>query len=230
MSPLMSPRMSPPAEGVRVPVPSNTLEWWHAEKALTPAAWVGQLRGLTLLGVGTPTVAADGAFFRGRPAAQTFATGKYWSGTFSAVALTGTRPWIYVVARSRTIDATSRNIVVISGGGIELGIIRNRTSSATGVWNAAASVTSAGAGDTSVHKYSTWLDGTNLNLKLDTSTTQAVYAPALLADLTTVTIGTSPLAGGREHDASIVLLVIAAGKPPTAEEAALDAYSAATWF
>lgn len=211
------------------PLPSGSIAAWHSELSCTPAAWVDYIGARSMVGTGTPVVAADPGFFNGRQVAQAAQSGKSWSGTFAALALTGTRPWVYCVARSRTLDATSRNLIVVSGGGIELGLLRNRNTNASATWNAAASVVAAAAGDTNAHKFSTWLDGVNISFKLDAPIATNIYAPALSADITTVTVGTSPLAGGREHDVSVAYLLIAAAKPAAAAESALDAWSLAYW-
>lgn len=212
------------------PLPSLAVAAWHGELQCTPPAWVDYIGGRSMVGTGTPVVAPDPGFFNGRQVAQAAQSGKSWSGTFAALALTGTRPWIYCVGRSRTLDAvTSRNILVVSGGGIELGLLRQRTPSASAIWNAAASAATAAAGDTSPHKFSTWLDGALLNLKVDAALASSLYAPALLADVTTVTVGTSPLAGGREHDVSIAYLLFCGAKPSAGEEAALDAFALSYW-
>ena len=211
-----------------LPISVTPIEYWHGDFQLTPSAWVGQLGGRSLTGTGTPVVGADGAFFNGRPVAQTAITGsKYWSATGLTVAATGTRPWMYSIARARTLDATSRFLVGGGGGAIAHGL-RARTANFRSLWNSAASNDTAGAADTNPHRFSTWLDGTSISLRVDGTSVTAAYTPALTADLTEIYVGKNPVAADT-GDSSIAFFLICSAIPTASEITALDAWSLRYW-
>lgn len=206
-------------------IPSTAIAMWHSEIACSPTAWVDQIGGRSLTGVGTPVVSADGAFFNGRTVAQAAITGsKTWLATFSALAVIGSRPWLYAVGRSRTLDATSRHLVATNG----VNGLRARTTGFRSLWNSAGSNDSAGAADTNPHILSTWLDGTNINLRVDASTVSAAFGAAITADMVSIAVG-QDTAGGAISDASVAFYLIASSKPSTAEILALDTWAKSYW-
>lgn len=210
-----------------VPLPASAIEYWDSELQCSPSAWVGQIGGRTLVGTGTPTVAVDGAFFNGRVAAQTASSGKYWSGTFAALAPAGSRPQVYTVARSRALDAATRAIVGGGNGGTAFSV-GQRTTSRRAVWNNSQLV-SNGVGTTNPGKWASWFSGTHVNLDIDGVLGQTIDASAMSVDLVDVNVGQQNGASQGHGDSSVVFYLICGSAMSGAEKTALDAYALYRW-
>lgn len=208
-------------------IPSAAVFMLHSEIACSPTAWVDQIGGRSIAGVGTPVVAADGAFFNGRVVAQSAITGsKSWLGTgLGTIVAAGTRPWIYCVARARATDAVTRFFVGTNG----LNGLRARTTSFRCLWDSTGSLDSPGASDANVHQLSTWVTASATNLRLDqTTTSTGGYTAALVANITAVGIGQDTL-GANIMDASVAFVLICSSLPSTAEFLALDTWAKSYW-
>lgn len=208
-------------------LPTSALFMLHSEIALTPTAWVDQIGGRVLAGVNTPVVGADGSHFNGRQVAQCAITGsKTWLGTaLGTIAAAGSRPWIYCVARARTLDATSRYVVATNG----INALRARTTNFRGLWDSTGSIDSPGAADTNAHQLSTWVTASVTALRLDQTTgTSGGYTAAMVANMTAVGIG-QDTAGANIMDASVAFVLICGSVPTAAEFATLNGWAKPYW-
>lgn len=210
------------------PLPASSIDYWHSELQLTPAAWVSQMGARSLPGVNTPVVAADGGFFNGRTVAQSALTGgKAWLGTgLSTIAAAGTRPWLYCVGRARTLGAGGRSMVATNGSNA----IRYFVGDFRCLWNSAGSQASTFPVDTSHHRFSTWVDavaGTAIRVD-STQNASAGYTSAIAVDITAVAVGQNT-AGAEIGDVSVAFFLICSAVPSGGEMTALEAWSLAYW-
>lgn len=221
--------------GYRPPLPATVVEFWHSEISCSATAWVGQVGGRTLTGANTPTVAADGTFFRGRPVAQATATGtKNWrNASLGTVLASGTRPWAYVIGRFRSTAGTTTIASYGRPAGSHDLSIQN-VSGAPAIVRAfffgTAASSSPTANDTNPHRFKAWLDGTNANLTVDTTNYTAATAASLAGNVPAVSVGINAADGSTGGcDCSVAFYLLCSAKPSAAEEAALDAWASAYW-
>lgn len=213
----------------RPPLPASAVEYWHSELQCTPSAWVGQLRGSSLPGNGTPIVAVDPGFFGGRVAAQAALSGKFWaSATLPALATTGTRPWLYAVGRLRT-TAEATAVVVGAGGTTALAsLVLTSPVLVVGFNNGTTQVGSPPA-DTNVHRWKFGADGVNANLIQDDTAYTTPYAGSLPENCVAFAVGANPAGFNFPCNCSLVFALICSSQPTPAEFAALDAWAMAYW-
>lgn len=213
----------------RPPLPATAREYWHSELQCTPAAWVGQITGLSMAGGNTPVVAVDGAFFNGRVVAQTErATPRYWANYAAGTVLaTGTRPWKYTIARMRVIDQG-----VITSFGLassddmsSLGVVGGNFASYS---NGGSGYLIFGPRNTNPHRAKEWREAPNRYLDMD-GTVVSVADGGLIANATGVSAGVSAAIVTSGADASIAFYLLCTAKPTDPEIAALDAWSLAYW-
>ena len=222
-----APRVSAP---LYPPLPANAIAMWHAEMDCSSTAWIDQIGGRSMAGINSPVVAADGSFFNGLPVAQPASSGKYWRVTgLPTLAASGTRPWVYCVGRTRVLDGVSRNLVGAGDGTgtKDFGLVQ-RTSSKRTIWNN-TQLAADGAGDTNPHRFASWFDGVNVNIRVDGTNFPTADTSSLGTNWTEVSVGYQNAASQGHGDVSIALYLITASAPSGPEEAALDAYTLAKW-
>jgi hypothetical protein len=212
------------------PLPAAIHSWWSGSHGMTPANAFDQMpTGITLLGtsvlaVDLPIVGLDPGFFNGQPVGQ-FNRNAYWGRTgLVTTLLAGDRPWIYYVARVRSIVPAIQSL-----GGIGVGIAAQAYPNfgvgdpawyVSGVsWNAGGIV----AVNTLPHRIKTWVAGTIANLTIDDVPSTSFGGGALATSTTSIWMGIDP-GGNSPIDGCIALFLISKSKPTAAEEAALDAW------
>lgn len=224
----------------------NFDEVWHSEFNLTPSAWVGLKRSLSLAGTGTPTVGADGTHFRGKQVAQAARTGsKAWRATGLTTGIaSGTRPYFCAIVRGRTVETVNVDVTAAAFGGGSGGTedqhrlmwqqgseIEYRRRYGGG--NLVA-VTSTDTQDTDAHFFE-WLVDATLGLLvyrdgvLLASNNGASTTNTLLTGVTYVGAGCLASAAANFSDSSIAMLGMRAAAPDAATRVSLLAYSRDYW-
>ena len=210
------------------PLPASAVFGLHSEIRCTSSSWTDFIGGRVLPGVNSPTVGTDGSNFRGRRVAQPTTTGsKYWLGSgLGTIVAAGARPWMYVIGRARSVpDALTRYFIQTNGvNGLSF-----RANGFRCLWDSAGSLTTAAAADTTPHEFSTWVTASLTNLQVDSNlTTTGGYTAAMVANMTSVGIGSDSI-GGFIPDTAIAFVLICSSLPSVAERAALNAYSDSYW-
>lgn len=222
---------TPPAPPSQTPpLPSNAIEYWHSELGVTPSVLIaGQIQGYQLFFFSAPTIAPDGVLFGGRDVMQSTTSGGKYFGNGSAFTLfAGSRPYMYVIGRYRTIPSAD---VWMSETGDHFGFTRfavgcNAAGNLRGSFEGA--FTTDGGADTGVHRFEAWFDGTNRNFRVDGSNTATADASQNVA-CNAVGIGGSGAVGGSASDSSVAFVLYCAAKPTDPEIAALNAWATAYW-
>ena len=88
---------------------------------------------------------------------------------------------------------------------------------------------SPAASDTNVHRFKTWLDGTNANLTVDNTNYTAATGSSLGGNITALAFGANAADGSGAGDLSSVFGLLCSAKPTAPEEAILDAWAIAYW-
>lgn len=99
---------------------ASLLADWDSRVTCTGAAWVEAIGGRSISGAGhTPTVATDGALFNGIVTAQTDGAATYYEGgaLSPVLAINGTRPWICIVMRVKTLPGAAKTGVSFFNSG-----------------------------------------------------------------------------------------------------------------
>lgn len=213
------------------PLPLNTLEYWIGSAGASAAAAVGQKGLITLTGVNAPAVAPDPGYFGDQPVYQSTRTpARYWQrGGLPDPIAGGTRPWMYMVFRARSLTpGTDQALGEIGNAFVGLGAIAvTHPTINVGAFNGVWTVTGPVA-DTKPHIVKTWTEGTTAHLVVDGVQYTGGGATALTTQVQTIGLGCGCLGSGAAADASIALWVICAARPTAAEEAALDSW--ARWY
>lgn len=216
--------------GQRPPLPSSAVEYWHSELQCTAATWTGQILGLVLPGVNTPTVATDAGFFRGRPVGKTATSGnRVWRGNpLVGLPAAGSRPWVMLVARLRAIAGTQQIISMgFDAATTEAQLFASATFFAA-TFSGSGNLNSTVASDTAVHRLKAWRDGTNRNVQVDGTLTSSADVGVSIA-VNTIALGCQSNAAGGFADADVAFAIICSAKPSAAEEAALDGWAQSYW-
>lgn len=209
------------------PLPASTVEYWHSELGCSPSAWVGRLQGLSLTGVGAPTVAVDGTNFRGRPVAQAAIGGNHWRATgLPSILAASSRPWMAAAARYRT-SATTQTGFGTAGAAEQQSCSLITAANFQAFMN--ATVVNDGAVNTTPHRFKWWWNGTTPSLTVDATTTSSVGATSIGQAITTVSVGVSAAAAANPANLSAGFLILCSSTPTAAEEAALDTWMQAYW-
>ena len=103
---------------MKPPLPATCTEFWQGEFGASVTKAVGQKAGYTINSQGTPAVGADGAFFNGRTVYLASENNNWVSSIGAALFPSGSRPWVYCVARQRSYnDVFNRSHVGIGDFG-----------------------------------------------------------------------------------------------------------------
>jgi hypothetical protein len=219
----------------RPPLPAATHSWWSGSHGMTPDNAFDQMpTGITLVGSSVlaadkPIVGIDGGFFNKQPVGQ-FNRNSFWGRTALVTTIAaGDRPWLYLVARMRSIGPAA---IIQSPAGIGVGPtpqaylnfgLGDPAWYVSGInWNAGGSV----AVNTLPHRFKTWVAGAVANLTIDDVPSTSFGGGALATSTTSIWMGIDP-GGNYPADACIALFLISKSKPTAAEEAALDAWARA---
>lgn len=216
-------------------LPASVVEYWHSEINCTASAWVGQVQGISLTGVNTPTVAADGANFNGRVVAQAAQAGaKIWRTTgLPTVLASGTRPWSFAVGRFRS---TAASVTAVSygrpAGSHDMSL--QHTTGAPNRFNCfflggANPNTAPTPSDTNGHRFKGWMDGTNANLNVDDNNYALATAATLGGNVTALAVGANAADASAPGDVSIAFWLLCTAKPTATEEALIDAWAKSYW-
>lgn len=222
------------------PLPASTVAWWYAQNSggLSTTAWVDRgPSAISVTGTGTPVVAADSPYFRGRVVAQAAITGsKAWrvTGLGTPLLTIGQRPWTMSIVRFRALPAAGDTTNAIIDFGISavsdrhyLNVNRTAGVNVYRFQGYSLNVDSSVTPDTKRHAFKAWTDGTNINLQVDATLTTAVNAFSLLGNVTAVAIGTIASGVAQFSDTSHEFHLLCSSKPTATEEARLDAFFAA---
>lgn len=219
------------------------LELWDARAgtAFSGSAfisWTGLIRGITFSAPAVPqrpNWAADGANFNGRNVVQCATSGTKCLKVagLSGFMPAGSRPWIFGVARYRTLGAGGAFPALYDFGGAASDLIITSLtpggagSSLRAYWS--PTVVTGPAADTNVHGTATWLDGTNENLSVDGSNTSGANAAALSADITNIAIGNGVTTDAVCSNTSHAMRLVCSQYPGAAAAAAVLALAKADW-
>lgn len=209
------------------PLPASAVEYWISEIQCTPSAWVGQLKGSSLAGGNTPTVAADPGYCNGRIAAQTTAaTSKSWvNRSLPALLANGSRPCSYSVGRWRTVGIA--DVLMVSHGGslAASGIQQVAGAKTSFVFSGGAAQVDGPAADTAAHRHIGWADGALANFQIDKTLYTTAYTGALGEASTMFAVGELSRTAYYWADASVWFWLLCSSKPSAAELYALDVWS-----
>ena len=213
------------------PLPASAVEYWHAGLGCTPSAWVGQMTGLSIPGVGSPVVAVDPGFFNGRPVAQTRRVPKqnYYLNPGANFAMTGARPYLFSVFRLPTaLSATAQNIFSYSSGGTErfgyyvTTMLRTRQSVSGG------NTLSTWAPNANVHTFEEWSDADFGYVRVDGLQDSVAWTNSGNVAWVGLGIGSTG-SNAMEADANHAFHLLCSSKPTDPEIAALKAWAATYW-
>ena len=231
----------------RPPLPSTSYEYWHGEIGASAASAVGQIVGHTLTGNGTPSVAADGAHFKGKTVYQSAVTGsKGWTGTGLTTTLAiGSRPYVAAICRTRTLvtadggDITAfdvggsapddqQRLIYAGNAGTDVFRYSRRFQAAT------RSASSGDIQDTNVHFFELYIDAT-LGIVLVMDGVQIANSAAfgvtagLESAVNRFSIGRLAAVSANYSDTSLAFLLVCSAKPSYQERLALRAYARGYW-
>lgn len=224
------------------PLPASAVEYWHSEKGITlvgseVSVWTGQLRAVALVpfngSTARPTYVVDGTNFKGRSVVRSTRVGGRFmhSGTLGTpLALAGTKPHCYVIARQYSSDGNGQCCLMVSD------VSPNHTNnfwmldtvgSYKTEWSGGGAAVFNGAISTTVHRLqclSRASDG-KLSLRIDNS--------EYLGAITNVTIPSNYKAiqlgggGGGGGDYLLAFALLCSAEMSAAELAALDSWASA---
>jgi hypothetical protein len=207
------------------------IELWHSQLGIATVSgnadtWTGQVGGRVLQAPAAgqrPTYAADGTVFGGKPVVQCdhAAVKLMRSAVLSTVVASGTRPWWYSIARSRTLTG---NVECLFGyGDTSVDNLCFQLNSAVFAALSGFSGVSTTL-DTARHSLAIWLDGVNVNIALDNAAPTTVGGTgAITTNLTQVALGGNSVSAGQAGDWSIALHLVCSSKPSAAQIAAVEA-------
>lgn len=230
------PAAGPPSASPSLP--ATAVEFWHGELGASSASAVGQLQGITLTGRNGPTVAPDPGFFNGRSVYQSTIIGaRCWLGTSLATGvLSGARPWVFVVGRSRTVPSvTLQTLVDFGRAGSSDMRLQLSAANARGANSSSGHIQATnGVGDGLVHRYKMWTDesgggGGTSYFAVDDAMVSGTTTGPLSGTITTIGLGSGAVVVQNVADASIAFVLACSADPTAAEEAALDAWAQAYW-
>ena len=214
------------------PLPVTAVEFWHGELGASSGAAVGQLQGLSLTGQNTPVVAVDSANFNGRAVYQADATGnKCWfNSALGAVLPFGTRPYLYIIGRHRvTSPASEHDLFCIGRVGISNETNIYLTSGNVRQILMLAGTTSNGTGDTGVHRFEAWKDGTNRNFRIDGANATSADVSATSQNIQSIGLGTNSGSVANVGSVSVAFALLCSAKPSDDEIAVLDQWAQQYW-
>lgn len=221
--------------GQTPPLPASAVFALHSEINCSPTAWDDYIGGKSLPGVNSPVVANDGAFFNGRVVAQTTAAGSaIWrNAALGTVLASGTRPWSFAVARVRN-TVTSGTMVSYGRPAGSHDMSLQNTAGAPNRFNcfflaAANPSTAPTPSDTNAHRFKSYLDGVNANMKVDNTNYQAATAASLGGNVTALAVGANAADASGLMSACVAYWLLCSSPPTAPEEAALDAWAAFWW-
>lgn len=216
------------------PLPSSVtnVDYWHGELGASAANAVGQIAATTLPGQNTPTVGVDTGFFNNRTVYQATASGnRCWLvGLGFNLIGAGTRPWMYVIGRHRTASpAALQELAAIGRSGFanECNIGLTAANNRRGLLG--ASTVNNGTGDTNVHRFEGWKDGTNANFRVDGSNATTADASTLINAVRGIAIGSNSGSVADVGDVSVAFMLLCLAKPTEGEIAALNTWAQAYW-
>jgi hypothetical protein len=220
------------------PLPASALEYWHGELGASAANAVGQIAGITMPGAGTPTVGPDGAFFNAKNVYQSSISGnRYWYRTNApgTIIAAGTRPYLYIIGRFRTVPASQQEIAGFGqhASGARLQVTSTAAAVLQGWFGRTVfgliTVTN-GTADTGVHRYEAWMDASDCNFRVDGVNAQGAALGDTIGLINSAGIGTAPSFGSVETaDASLAFMLLCTAKPTDPEITALNAWATAYW-
>lgn len=215
----------------RPPLPASAIEYWHSEIECTPSAWVGQLRRVSLAGVGTPTVAPDTGYFGGRSVAQTFQTGKLFYNRAISPALisAGTRPWMFIINRLRADGGGTYSEAGFGAAAMGTTGLQVQTGTLRAVFNNGAVIVPTIPADLNAHQSEMWFDGANANAIVDGTAFTVASAAQNPADVSQVALGSLATTDAQFCDTSTAFILLCSTKPSDPEIAALRNWANSYW-
>lgn len=237
------------------PLPASAVEYWHSELGASAANAVGQIVGVTLPGTGSPTVAADGALFNGRPVYQCATTGsKGWGRSgFPAIVAAGTRPYMCAVMRTRTLEVAGLLLTagVCARGGdaaptLDLGVLAFEGNGVAGGFSSYRNRDSVqtratspyGTQDTSPHFFEAYIDAAagqllfvdGVQVAANAAVTSVSTAAVTMAAIGAIWGGGGAGSMSNFGNTSLGFWLICSAVPSAGERAALLAWAQAYWF
>lgn len=214
------------------------VEMWHSQLGIATVSgnvdtWTGQIGGRVLAAaaaINRPAYAVDGSVFGAKPVVQTSLASLTYlrvNGLTPALFASGTKPWVYSVARFRVANPGLFSHLYSASGGSDHNYIRISNGNNVQGGSSSGGLVTDGAADTVRHGFQTFLDGTKINLVIDGTVTQAAVAGSTTADATRFSVGCAGADGIFVSTASIALIVCCTAKPNAAQIAAISALASA---
>lgn len=221
-----------------IPLPLSAVEYWHSERQATPASWIGQLKpSLVPSTSAQPAVAPDAGYFNNRPVVKIVGSPAqaYTSvGPKFSLLPGSSRPYAFAVARFLSQPFGINTQIFSFGDGVpafQLCFKPTTFEPRIIVYTGAGSQTldALAPAGTQTLVFEAWLDGTNLNLRVNGVLRTAANTSSLALPITAVGMGVNCHSPNESGNIRIAFGVLCSAKPTDPEIAALRAWAASYW-
>lgn len=222
-----------------LPLPSNVIDYWIADKQLTMTSWIGQVRGIVVPYTDYAplpgSITVDGSYFKGIPVARTTQTGSagsaWWVQNVNSpvIAAANSHPFMYHVGRvvAYSSGQSTAALYTLTSSSQFLHYLQPEYQGSARYFNMnnfGVQFLTPSTDDLKPHRIKTWSDGTNAHCKIDeTDYTKAGATTGISQNATGIGFG-SMYNGQGAMNAFHAFLMICSSKPSASEELALDVW------